>query len=152
MRGVVQRVRSASVAVAGEPTRTIGPGMVVMVGVGVGDGEAEALWLAGKCANLRIYPDSNGKMNQSLLETGGAALVISQFTLYGDARKGRRPSFVQAAPPESANPLYRRVAETLSELGISPVEVGTFQAHMLVTLENDGPVTILLETPDGSLG
>ena len=139
-------------AVAGEPTRSIGPGMVVLVGVRLGDGESEAQWLAEKCAHLRIFPDDDGKMNRSLLETGGAALVISQFTLYGDARKGRRPSFVQAASPESADPLYRRVAETLGHLGISPVEVGTFKAHMVVTLENDGPVTILLETPDGSSG
>jgi D-tyrosyl-tRNA(Tyr) deacylase len=149
---VVQRVRRASVAVEGEPTREIGGGMVLLVGVARDDGDAEARWLAEKCAHLRIFPDDAGKMNRSLLECGGAALVVSQFTLHGDARKGRRPSFVHAAPPELADPLYRRVAELLGQAGVERVETGTFQAHMVVTLENDGPVTILLETPNENRG
>jgi D-tyrosyl-tRNA(Tyr) deacylase len=102
--------------------------------------------MAEKCANLRIFPDPAGKMNRSLKEIEGSALVVSQFTLYGDAQKGRRPSFVQAAPPEIAEPLYRKVADDLAGFGI-PVVTGRFQAHMVVALENDGPVTILLETP-----
>jgi D-tyrosyl-tRNA(Tyr) deacylase len=103
--------------------------------------------MAEKCANLRIFADEAGKMNRSLLEAGGEALVVSQFTLYGDARKGRRPSFVHAAPPEIADRLYLRMAALLREAGVARVETGTFQAHMLVSLENDGPVTILLDTP-----
>jgi D-tyrosyl-tRNA(Tyr) deacylase len=102
--------------------------------------------MAEKCAHLRIFPDGDGKMNRSLLEAKGEALVVSQFTLWGDARKGRRPSFVRAAPPETADPLYRLVAETLAGLGVQ-VQTGTFQAHMTVSLENDGPVTLILEHP-----
>ena len=147
MRAVVQRVRRASVAVDGEPTRVIGPGLLILIGVAHADTEAEARWMAEKCANLRIFSDDAGKMNRSLLEAGGEALVVSQFTLYGDARKGRRPSFVHAAPPERADRLYLRMAECLREAGVARVETGTFQAHMLVSLENDGPVTILLDTP-----
>ena len=149
MRAVVQRVRRASVAVDGEPTRAIDAGLMVLVGVARGDGEAEADWIARKIAHLRVFDDGEGKMNRSLAETGGGALVVSQFTLYGDARKGRRPSYVHAAPPETADPLYRRVADGLRAEGIDPVETGTFQAHMVVSLDNDGPVTILLETPEG---
>ncbi len=147
MRGVVQRVRRAAVSVEGEPIREIGEGIVLLVGVGPEDGETQARWMSEKCANLRIFPDEAGKMNRSLLETGGEALVVSQFTLFGDARKGRRPSFVGAAPPEVAEPLCRRVAELLEGTGVRRVETGTFRAHMVVSLENDGPVTILLETP-----
>jgi len=143
---VVQRVRCASVEVEGEPPRSIGPGIVLLVGVREGDGEEEARWMAEKCAHLRIFADGEGKMNRSLLETRGEALVVSQFTLWGDARKGRRPSFVRAAEPGVADPLYRLVAQTLAGLGVR-VETGTFQAHMTVSLENDGPVTILLEHP-----
>jgi D-tyrosyl-tRNA(Tyr) deacylase len=143
---VVQRVRRASVEVAGEPVRAIGPGILLLVGVRVGDGEAEARWMAEKCAHLRIFPDEEGKMNRSLLDMGGEVLVVSQFTLWGDAGKGRRPSYVRAAPPEEADPLYRLVAETLAGLGVR-VATGTFQAHMKVSLENDGPVTLLLEHP-----
>ncbi len=143
----MQRVRRASVAVDGEPTREIGPGLLVLIGVAPADTEAEARWMAEKCANLRIFADEAGKMNRSLLEAGGEALVVSQFTLYGDARKGRRPSFVHAAPPEIADRLYLRMAALLREAGVARVETGTFQAHMLVSLENDGPVTILLDTP-----
>lgn len=147
MKGVVQRVRRASVAVEGEPPRKIGRGVLLLVGVGEGDGEPEADWMAEKTANLRIFADDAGKMNRSLLDVKGEALVVSQFTLYGDARKGRRPSFVHAASPEIADPLYRRVADRLQELGVARVELGSFQTHMVVSLENDGPVTILLESP-----
>lgn len=150
MRAVVQRVRRGRVTVQGGAARSIGPGMVILVGVGHADGEAEARWMAEKCAHLRIFADDAGKMNRSLLESGGQALVVSQFTLYGDARKGRRPSFVGAAPPEAADALYRRVVEHLAGLGVSRVETGSFQTHMLVEIENDGPVTILLETPAGA--
>jgi D-tyrosyl-tRNA(Tyr) deacylase len=145
---VVQRVRRASVAVEGAPDRSIGAGIVLLVGVSRSDGEAESRWLAEKCAHLRIFPDPEGKMNRSLLEVGGGALVVSQFTLYGDARKGRRPSFVAAAPPELADPLYHRVVARLKELGVSPVEEGTFRAHMVVSLENEGPVTLLLDSAE----
>ena len=120
---------------------------MILVGVARDDTEADARWVAEKCANLRIFPDEHEKMNRSLLEVGGDALVVSQFTLYGNARKGRRPSFVHAAPPEVADPLYRRVAEILQDLGVARVETGTFQAHMVVSLENDGPVTILVDSP-----
>jgi D-tyrosyl-tRNA(Tyr) deacylase len=146
VRAVVQRVRRASVEVEGEPRREIGRGLLILVGVAHEDSDSEARWLAEKCANLRIFPDDEGKMNRSLLETGGEAMVVSQFTLYGDVRKGRRPSFVHAAPPEIADGLYLRVAALLREAGVPRVETGTFQAHMLVALENDGPVTILIDT------
>jgi D-tyrosyl-tRNA(Tyr) deacylase len=144
---VVQRVSRASVAVEGEDPRSIDHGLLLLVGVAPGDGEAEAAWLAEKCAHLRIFPDDAGKMNRSLREIGGGALVVSQFTLYGDARKGRRPSFVGAAPPEIADPLYRKVADGLRAAGIDPVATGTFGAHMEVSLVNTGPVTLILETP-----
>ncbi len=147
MRAVVQRVRRASVTVEGEPDRAIGPGLLILLGVAEGDGEAEARWMAGKCAHLRIFADGAGKMNRSVLETGGEALVVSQFTLLGDAGKGRRPSFVHAAPPEVADSLYLRTVALLAEAGVARVETGTFQAHMLVAIENDGPVTLILETP-----
>jgi D-tyrosyl-tRNA(Tyr) deacylase len=150
VRGIVQRVRRAAVSVEGEPTREIGEGIVLLVGVGPEDEEPEARWMSEKCANLRIFSDDAGKMNRSLLETGGEALVVSQFTLFGDVRKGRRPSFVGAAPPEIAEPLCERVAELLKETGVRRVETGTFRAHMVVSLENDGPVTIFLETPTRS--
>ncbi len=143
----MQRVSRASVRVEGEPTRAIGRGLLVLLGVADGDGEAEARWMASKCANLRIFSDAAGKMNLSLLEVEGEALVVSQFTLYGDARKGRRPSFVHAALPEIADPLYLRTVELLREAGVKRVETGTFQAHMEVELTNEGPVTILLDTP-----
>jgi D-tyrosyl-tRNA(Tyr) deacylase len=147
VRAVVQRVARASVTVAGEPERAIGAGLVILVGVARDDGPAEAEWIAQKCAHLRIFADDEGKMNRSLLETGGQALVVSQFTLYGDARKGRRPSFIDAAPPEIADPLYRRVADLLRDQGVGRVETGTFQTHMVVSLDNDGPVTVILDTP-----
>jgi D-tyrosyl-tRNA(Tyr) deacylase len=149
VRGVVQRVRRASVTVEGKPTGEIGEGVVLLVGVARSDGDGEARWMAEKCAHLRIFPDAERKLNRSLLDVEGEALVVSQFTLYGDAGKGRRPSFTRAAPPDIADPLYRRVAEYLRELGVKRVETGAFQAHMVVRLENDGPVTILLEHPGG---
>jgi D-tyrosyl-tRNA(Tyr) deacylase len=146
VRAVLQRVRRASVSVEGESPREIGPGIVLLLGVGKGDGDAEVRWMAEKCAHLRIFPDDAGKMNRSLLDLDGEVLVVSQFTLYGDAVKGRRPSFSDAAPPETAEPLYLNVARQLSELGVRRVVLGTFRAHMVVGLENDGPVTLWLET------
>lgn len=145
MRAVVSRVAWARVVADGELTGEIGPGLLVLVGVTHGDGEAEAGWLAAKVAALRVFDDGQGKMNRSLPEVGGAALVVSQFTLYGDARKGRRPSYVAAAPPEVAAPLVEAVAKALAGAGI-PVATGRFGAHMLVESAGDGPVTILLDT------
>lgn len=147
MRGVVQRVRRASVSVEGRAPRSIGTGVVLLVGVGRDDGEDASRWLAEKTAHLRIFPDGEGKLNRSLLEVQGDALVVSQFTLYGDVRKGRRPSFVEAAAPETAERLYLQVAKELESIGVTNVETGTFQTHMVLSLENDGPVTILLESP-----
>jgi D-tyrosyl-tRNA(Tyr) deacylase len=144
MRAVVQRVSQASVTVDGKVVGTIGPGLVILLGVTHGDGPAQADWLASKVAGLRVFEDSAGKMNLSLLDVEGQALVVSQFTLYGDARKGRRPSFVDAAPPEMADLLIQRFAETLRQRGIL-VEMGVFGAHMLVEIHNDGPVTLILE-------
>jgi D-aminoacyl-tRNA deacylase len=148
VRAVVQRVRRASVTVGDEPPREIGSGLVVLLGVGRADGESQARWMAEKCAHLRIFPDDAGKMNKSLIDVSGDALVVSQFTLFGDARKGRRPSFIDAAPPEVAEPLYLSVARRLSALGVRRVEVGSFRTHMVVSLENDGPVTLWIETED----
>jgi len=121
-------------------------GLVILLGVKDGDTDAEAEWLAHKIANLRIFEDDKGKSNWSLLDVGGQALVISQFTLYADARRGRRPSFTQAAPPDAAAPLVERFGELLGEQGVSKVECGRFGAHMLVEILNDGPVTIMLDT------
>jgi D-tyrosyl-tRNA(Tyr) deacylase len=144
MRLVLQRVTRGSVSVAGETVGAIGRGLVILVGVAPGDGEEEARWLANKTAGLRIFEDHEGKMNLSLLDVGGGALVISQFTLYADARKGRRPSFTDAAPPELAEPLVARFAEFLHAEGV-PVETGIFGAYMHVEIHNDGPVTLILE-------
>ena len=144
MRAVVQRVSEASVSVDGEVVGSIGRGVVVLIGVTQGDGEAEARFLAGKVANLRIFADDEGKFNRSALDVNGEALVVSQFTLYGDARKGRRPSFVHAAPPETAEPLIERFVSFLKEDGLH-VETGVFGAMMMVKIHNDGPVTIILE-------
>ncbi len=144
MRAVVQRVSQAAVSVAGEVVGAIGRGVVVLVGVTHGDTAAQAEWLARKIAGLRIFEDDAAKINAGLLDVDGAALVISQFTLYADARKGRRPSFTGAAPPEVAEPLVERFAQVLRDHGV-PVETGVFGAHMLVEIHNDGPVTILLE-------
>jgi D-tyrosyl-tRNA(Tyr) deacylase len=144
MRAVVQRVSEASVSVDGEVVGSIGRGVVVLIGVTQGDEEAEARFLAGKVANLRIFADDEGKFNRSALDVNGEALVVSQFTLYGDARKGRRPSFVHAAPPEVAEPLIERFVTFLKENGLH-VETGVFGAMMMVKIHNDGPVTIILE-------
>ncbi len=121
-------------------------GLVVLLGIREGDTEEEARWMAQKVANLRIFEDEAGKFNLSCLEVGGAALVVSQFTLYGDARRGRRPSFTDAAPPEVAAPLVERFCGFLAQEGVSHVEQGRFQAHMLVEIHNDGPVTIILDS------
>jgi D-tyrosyl-tRNA(Tyr) deacylase len=144
MRALIQRVSEASVSVDGEIVGQIGRGVVVLVGVTHGDTSEQAEWLARKVAGLRIFEDSAGKMNAGLLDVGGAALVVSQFTLYADARKGRRPSFTDAAPPEVAEPLVEHFAQVLRDCGVL-VETGIFQAYMLVEIHNDGPVTILLE-------
>jgi D-tyrosyl-tRNA(Tyr) deacylase len=144
MRAVVQRVKQGSVTIAGKRVAEIGPGMVILLGVGPEDGEAQAQALARKIAMLRIFSDTEDKMNLSLLDTKGAAIVVSQFTLYANTRKGNRPSFVEAAPPEIASPLVDRFAELLREQGV-PTQTGEFGADMLVEIANDGPVTILLE-------
>lgn len=145
MRAVVQRVSRARVTVAGETTGEIGKGILVLLGVSREDSEKEAAYLAEKTLNLRIFEDADGKMNLSLLEAQGELLVVSQFTLYGDARKGRRPSFIDAAAPERANELYEIfVAEARKQ--IAKVETGRFRAMMDVELVNDGPVTILLDS------
>lgn len=144
MRVVIQRVRRGRVSIDGRTVAEIGRGMVILVGVGRADSEVEARWLAEKCAGLRIFEDEQGKTNLSLLDVGGEALVVSQFTLYADTRKGRRPSFVGAALPEQAEPQVRLFAETLAAQGV-PTQTGEFGAHMLVEIDNDGPLTILLE-------
>ena len=145
MRAVVQRVKSASVKVDGELVSEIGAGVLVFLGVAHDDTTTELEYIANKVANLRIFEDAEGKMNCSLLETGGAALVVSQFTLYGDCRKGRRPSFINAARPEAANALYEQFIVALEKRNV-PTQGGTFQAMMDVQLINDGPVTILLDS------
>lgn len=144
MRALVQRVRRGAVTVNGKQIAEIGPGVVVFVGVTHSDTPAEAEWLAKKVAELRIFENQAGRFDRSLLDVGGSALVVSQFTLYADTRKGRRPSFTRAASPEVAEPLVEHFVATLSQLGV-PVQTGQFGAHMLVFIENDGPVTILLE-------
>ena len=146
MKAVVQRVSQAQVSVAGQTIGRVGPGLVVLLVIGHCDGEEQAKWMANKIANLRIFADQANKMNRSLLDIAGHVLLISQFTLYGDARKGNRPGFSDAALPELAEPLVARVAELLSQAGVHVVS-GKFQAHMLVEIHNDGPVTILLEKP-----
>ena len=145
MRAVVSRVAWARVVADGELTGEIGPGLLVLVGVTHADGEADAVWLAAKVAGLRVFDDDRGVMNRSLAEAGGGALVVSQFTLYGDARRGRRPSYVAAAPPERAAPLVEAVAKALAGAGV-PVAGGRFGADMLVESAGDGPVTILLDS------
>ena len=144
MRAVLQRVRRGRVAVADQMVAEIGPGLVVLLGVGRGDTAADADWLAEKVATLRVFEDGEGKSNLSVQDVGGAVLVVSQFTLYADTRKGRRPSFLDAALPEAAAPLVQRFGERLASLGIR-VQSGVFGAHMVVEIENDGPVTIWLE-------
>jgi len=144
MRAVVQRVSKASVSVDGETVGSIGPGLVVLLGVTHDDTGEEARFLANKIANLRIFADEQGKFNLSALEVGSEALVVSQFTLYGDSRKGRRPSFTKAAQPEVAEPLVNKVVTFLEEEGLQ-VETGVFGAMMMVEIHNDGPVTIILD-------
>lgn len=145
MRAVIQRVTSARVLVEGRVTGEIAAGLAVLLGVGREDTAATAKFMAEKIVNLRIFNDSDGKMNLSLLDVHGALLAISQFTLYGDARGGRRPSFIQAAPPELGKALYEEFIRAVSDLGV-PIETGVFQTHMSVELVNDGPVTILLDS------
>jgi D-tyrosyl-tRNA(Tyr) deacylase len=149
MRVLLQRVTAGSVRVGDQVVGQIGRGLVVLVGVGKDDTEAEADWLAGKVVHLRIFNDEAGKFNRSLLDVDGDALVVSQFTLYADARRGRRPAFTEAARPESAQPLCEHFARRLSELGVRHVAGGQFGASMQVQIHNDGPVTIWLDS-DGS--
>jgi D-tyrosyl-tRNA(Tyr) deacylase len=144
MRAVLQRVRRGQVSVDGAQVGAIGKGLVILLGIGKLDAEEDAIWMADKCAALRIFEDQTGKTNLSIAEVGGEALVVSQFTLYADTRKGRRPSFTGAALPELAEPLVAAFARRLRELGLT-VSEGVFGAHMLLEIENDGPVTILLE-------
>lgn len=151
MRAVVQRVSRAEVRVAGEVSGRIGRGLVVLLGVGRDDSEAEAAWMLDKIAGLRIFADDAGKMNLGLEDIGGGLLVVSQFTLYGDTRKGRRPSFIDAAPPELASALYDRFVELARARGLN-VGTGVFQAMMDVDLVNDGPVTLIVESPDRGRG
>lgn len=145
MRLVVQRVRSASVTIADEVVGEVGAGLMILVGVAPGDTEADARWLAGKAALLRVFQDEAGKMNRSVEDIEGGCLVISQFTLYGDCTKGNRPSYIGAAPPDVAVPLYEAFVRALRDTGV-PVATGEFGADMLVALENDGPVTLLIES------
>ena len=145
MRAVLQRVSRARVKVDEKVTGEIGAGLMILLGVGREDTSAVAASLAEKCANLRIFEDQQGKMNRSLLDVKGSALVVSQFTLYGDARGQRRPSFIAAAPPEQAKALYQEFCEALQKLGVT-VATGIFQAMMSVELVNEGPVTILLDS------
>ena len=145
MRALVQRVTRASVSVEGRLVGAVGHGLVVLLGVGKGDTEADASYLAERIANLRIFPDETGKFNLSLLDIAGEALVVSQFTLYGSTRKGRRPSFTDAAPPETAEPLIAAFADALRAPGVT-VQTGVFQQHMLVEIHNDGPVTLLVDS------
>jgi D-tyrosyl-tRNA(Tyr) deacylase len=145
MRAVIQRVTAADVQVDHEIVGRIGPGLLVLLGISRSDEEKDADYLADKVVNLRIFEDDEGKMNRSLLETGGELLVVSQFTLLGDCRKGRRPSFVEAAPPERAEQLYEYFVDQLRLKGIN-VSTGRFQAMMAVSLVNDGPVTLILES------
>ena len=145
MRAVVQRVTRAEVRVDGAVVGAIGPGLAILLGVGRDDSEAEADRLAARLARLRVFPDAEGRFDHSLLDTGGDALVVSQFTLYGETARGNRPSFSGAAAPELAEPLYERVCERLAAEGVRTVERGRFGARMELELVNDGPVTIVLE-------
>lgn len=144
MRAVCQRVSEARVVVSGDVAGAIGAGLCVLLGVARGDREEDAARLAGKVARLRVFEDDRGRFDRSLLDTGGAALVVSQFTLVADTAKGNRPSFGEAAPPEQAEPLYERFCDELGSLGV-PVETGVFGARMRVELANDGPVTIVID-------
>ena len=145
MRAVIQRVKSASVTVEGEVVSEIRVGLLVFLGIAQEDTPTDVDYMASKIANLRIFEDDEGRMNLSILDVGGEALVVSQFTLYGDCRKGRRPSFIHAARPEKADPLYQAFMDEISRLGV-PVKAGVFQAMMDVELINDGPVTMMLDS------
>ena len=145
MRAVVQRVSEASVSVEGRVTGSVGAGLCALVGVGAQDGEEDARWLADKVVDLRIFEDQQGKMNRSLLDVGGGLLAISQFTLFGDARKGTRPGFTDAARPEAAQPLYARFCQLVRARGVAVGE-GVFRATMQVRIVNEGPVTLLLDS------
>ncbi len=145
MRCVVQRVSEASVAVNGETVGAVGPGLMVLIGVSTEDTDADLKYMTEKVPNLRIFDDENGVMNRSVLDAGGGILAVSQFTLYGDARGGRRPSYIRAAKPEEANAMYERLVEAWRAKGIH-VETGIFRTDMKVSLVNDGPVTILLDS------
>lgn len=149
MRAVIQRVQRGSVTVDGQVIGAIEQGLVILLGIGHHDTETEAAWLANKIAGLRIFEDTDGKFNLSLLDIGGGALVVSQFTLYGDTERGRRPSFTDAADPKLAEPLVARFVELLRTAGVAQVATGQFAAKMLVEIHNDGPVTLILErNPD----
>ena len=145
MRAVVQRVTCASVTVGNETVGAVGPGIMVLIGVSSGDTDKDLKYITDKVMNLRIFDDENGVMNRSVLEVGGSILAVSQFTLYGDARGGRRPSYIRAAAPEPANELYQRAVDAWRARGIH-VETGRFRTEMKVSLVNDGPVTILLDS------
>ena len=146
MRALLQRVSGCRVSVDGREVSRIGPGLLLLLGVSAADDESDADFIVNKVINLRIFDDAEGKLNLSLAEVGGELMVVSQFTLYGDARKGRRPSYIAAAPPERAQELYERVCDKFTSAGFPPGK-GVFQARMAVELVNDGPVTILLESP-----
>jgi D-tyrosyl-tRNA(Tyr) deacylase len=145
MRAVVQRVSRGSVTIAGETVGAIGPGLVVLLGITHDDTQERAKWLAEKIVGLRIFNDADGKMNRDLIEVGGAMLIVSQFTLYGDCKKGKRPSFIDAAPPAVAIPLYEAFINGVKALGV-PVATGQFGGDMKVELVNDGPVTLIVES------
>ncbi|MGI6604319.1 MAG: D-tyrosyl-tRNA(Tyr) deacylase [Firmicutes bacterium] len=145
MRAVLQRVKQGQVTVNGEVKSRIGTGLVVLLGVAVGDSVEDAQYLADKTVNLRIFEDENGKLNRSLLDVGGEVLAVSQFTLLGDCRKGRRPSFVEAAAPEVAEPLYEAYVDAVRKKGVT-VATGVFRTQMLVEIANEGPVTLILES------
>ncbi|MFQ3592527.1 MAG: D-aminoacyl-tRNA deacylase [Gemmataceae bacterium] len=146
MRAVLQRVSRAAVRIDGQVVGSIDQGLLVLLGIAPSDGSDQVQWLAEKIVNLRLFADDQGKMNRSLLQVGGSALIVSQFTLYGDARKGRRPSFTDAAPPPVAIPLYEAFIAAVAAFGI-PTATGRFGADMAVELVNDGPVTLIVDTP-----
>ena len=147
MRALVQRVSSASVIVENEVVGLIGPGLVALIGISRQDGEEDARYIVDKSVSLRIFADQENRFNRSALDIGAELLIVSQFTLYGDTRRGRRPSFTEAAAPEQAEGLFNRTVELFRESGLT-VETGRFQAHMVVSIENDGPVTIMLDSAD----
>lgn len=147
MKALIQRVKNSSVSIDGKQKAIIGQGLLILLGITDTDTHAAADWLASKLAQLRVFSDSEGKMNLSLLDFRGEALVVSQFTLYGDARKGNRPSYIQAARPEKAEPLYEYFVAELQKRLSTPVQTGVFGADMQVSLINDGPVTIMIESP-----